>query len=98
MFLHVIRAEYIADYRIWLRFNDGREGEVNLEHELWGEVFEPLRNKRLFAKVHLNKETKTIVWENGADFAPEFLHELLEPVYQAEATSQPSRLAPALAG
>ena len=39
MFLHVKEAKYVHDYVIWLRFNNGAEGEINLEGELEGEVF-----------------------------------------------------------
>ncbi|MSR70293.1 MAG: DUF2442 domain-containing protein [Phycisphaerales bacterium] len=63
-------AKYLCDYRIWLRFADGVEGEVDLASELWGEVFEPLKDMRLFAAVALNTELGTIVWPSGADFAP----------------------------
>jgi hypothetical protein len=75
MFLHVIEAKYIRDYVIWLRFNDGAEGEIDLERELEGEVFGPLRNQRLFRQFHVDPELGTIVWDNGADLAPEFLYE-----------------------
>jgi hypothetical protein len=75
MFLHVIEAKYVRDYVIWLRFNDGAEGEIDLEKELEGEVFGPLRDKQLFRKFHVDPELGTIVWENDAGFAPEFLCE-----------------------
>jgi hypothetical protein len=75
MFLHVKEAKYLRDYVIWLRFNDGAEGEIDLESELEGEVFGLLRDKRLFCKFHVDSELGTIVWENGADLAPEFLYE-----------------------
>jgi len=75
MFLHVKEAKYLRDYVIWLRFNDGAEGEIDLESELEGEVFGPLRDKKLFRKFHADPELGTIVWENGADLAPEFLYE-----------------------
>ncbi|PSR05108.1 MAG: hypothetical protein BRD50_01835 [Bacteroidetes bacterium SW_11_45_7] len=45
-----------------------------MNKHLWGEVFEPLKDKEVFQNFHLNPWT--IEWENGADFAPEFLHEL----------------------
>ncbi len=73
MFMHVIEAKYIDDYRLWLSFNDGAKGEVDLSPELFGELFEPLKDKTLFSSFKL--EGHTIAWDNGADFAPEFLRE-----------------------
>jgi hypothetical protein len=69
--------KYIAAYRLWLQFEDGSQGEIDLEQELWGEVFEPLRNLAYFKTVQLDKELNTIRWDNGADFAPEFLYQLI---------------------
>ena len=66
-------ARYVSEHTIWLRFADGAEGEVDLLTELEGEVFEPLKNKEFFKSFVLDKDLKTIVWPNGADFAPEFL-------------------------
>jgi hypothetical protein len=79
-------AKYLGDYRIWLRFADGVEGEVDLKNELWGEIFEPLKDKARFAEFELNKELETIVWPNGADFAPEFLYQKLRPNYALKPT------------
>ena len=42
--VRVIEAKHVKDYVIWLRFQDGTEGEVDLKDELYGEVFEPLKN------------------------------------------------------
>jgi hypothetical protein len=75
MILHVSEAEYLHDYVIWLRFNDNAEGTVDLQDELSGEVFEPLKDLRSFRRFRVDAELGTIVWENGADLAPEFLHE-----------------------
>lgn len=75
MFLHVKDARYLHDYVIWVKFNDGIEGEVNLEGELTGEIFGPLKNKKLFRSFKVDPILETIVWENGADLAPEFLRD-----------------------
>lgn len=74
MIVWVTRAEHVGDYRVWLEFNDGTSGEVDLESRLYGEVFEPLKDPALFAQVRVDPELDTITWPNGADFAPEFLY------------------------
>jgi len=71
----VVEARYVRDYVVWLRFRDGTAGEVDLRRELWGEVFAPLRDVEYFKKFTVHPEFQTLVWPNGADFAPEFLHE-----------------------
>jgi len=73
MFIHVTQAKYQSDYTIWLSFNDGAEGEINLAPELYGEIFEPLKNKEFFKSFKVKGHT--LSWSNGADFAPEFLRE-----------------------
>ncbi len=73
MFIHVTNAKYIDDYKVWLSFNDGAQGEVDLSTELYGEVFEPLKDIDFFKSFKL--EGHTLSWKNGADFAPEFLRE-----------------------
>ena len=74
LFLHVICVEYLDNYQLKLTFNNGIEGIVDLEQELYGEIFEPLKDKSLFQKVFVT--SRTIEWPNGADFAPEFLFEI----------------------
>ncbi|MEW6686126.1 MAG: DUF2442 domain-containing protein [Candidatus Edwardsbacteria bacterium] len=75
MILHVKEAKYLHDYLIWVRFNDGIEGEIDLSDELDGEVFGPLKDISLFKSFKVDSELGTIVWQNGADLAPEFLYE-----------------------
>ena len=71
----LVNARYIRDYIIELYFNDGTQGEVDFANELYGEVFEPLKDISKFKSFHLMPEINTIIWETGADFAPEFLYE-----------------------
>ena len=93
MFLHVTGVEYLADYKLKLTFNNGAVGVVDLEAELYGKIFTPLRDKPLFKQVFLT--SRTIEWPNEADFAPEFLFELarldFEPGQAELAASPPSR-------
>ena len=52
MILHVVDVKYVRDYVIWVKFNDGIDGEVDLSIELEGEVFGPLKDKALFLHAH----------------------------------------------
>ena len=68
-------AEYLNGYRLRLTFEDGRVGELDLEDQLWGAVFEPLRDIAQFKDFRIDPELHTIVWPTGADLAPEYLYE-----------------------
>ena len=87
MIPRLIDARYVSDHIIWLRFNDGAEGEVNLRNELWGPMFEPLLNPSNFRTFIIHPELHTLVWENGADLSPEFLYEQIRAVARPGARS-----------
>lgn len=82
MLLQVTQVRYLDGFRLELHFNDARVKEVDLADELYGEVFEPLRDEAYFKQVAVNPETNTIEWPNGADLAPEFLHAIGKDVEQ----------------
>lgn len=68
-------VEPLEDFVLGLRFDDGTVRVVDLEAELWGPVFEPLRDDpQLFRQVSVDEELGTIVWPNGADMDPDVLH------------------------
>ena len=75
MFLHVTEVKLTKDYELQITFSDGVVKDVDLAAELYGEVFEPLKDLEMFKQVKVNADTNTIEWPNGADFAPEFLYE-----------------------
>ncbi len=70
----VIEAKYVQGFVIRIRFSDGIEGDVDLGEELQGEVFESLNDLNHFKQFCVHPELHTIIWPNGADFAPEFLY------------------------
>ena len=76
MFLHVTSVTYLENYQLRLEFDDGVSKDVDLSAQLYGEIFEPLKNVEFFKQVTVNPDTNTIEWPNGADFAPEFLYEI----------------------
>jgi hypothetical protein len=70
---HVIRAEYRGEYRIRVTFSDNSEKTVDFQDWLKGPVFEPLKDPAYFQRFFA--EGGTVNWPNGADIAPETLHE-----------------------
>ena len=74
MFLHVDEAKYMTGYQLKLKFNNNEVRIVDLKDELFGEIFEPLKDKQFFKDFFISHNT--IEWKNGADFAPEFLFEI----------------------
>ena len=74
----VLEARYVRNYVIWLRFRDGTSGEIDLSDQLHGPVFEPLKDLDVFRQFAIHPEFDTLVWPNGADFAPEFLHDAVQ--------------------
>jgi hypothetical protein len=72
---HVVEARHVRGHIVWLRFRDGTTGEIDLAPELEGPVFEPLRDPEVFRQFRIHPEFHTLVWANGADIAPEFLHD-----------------------
>jgi len=74
LLIKIVEAKYVSDYKINLCFTDGLKGVVDLKDEIWGEVFEPLKDVEYFK--NFKKDRWTITWDCGADFAPEFLYEL----------------------
>ena len=74
MFIEVTKAEYLEDYRLLLSFNNGERRIVDLSNSLKGSVYTPLKDIGYFK--NFSNKFNTIEWENGADFAPEYLYEI----------------------
>ncbi len=72
---HIIEADYIKDYIIKVKFDDGSMRLIDLVvyTERKG-VFSKLKDKGYFKRFFV--DLNTICWPNGADIAPERLYEL----------------------
>ena len=70
----VVEVRPLEGYKLWLRFQDGLSGTVDLSTEFWGRMFEPLKDIALFAQTAIHPELETVTWPNGADLAPEFIY------------------------
>lgn len=76
MIMRITESVVCGSRLLRLTFNDGTSKIVDVSPLLSGPIFEPLRDPAFFARAHLDRECGTVVWPNGADFAPEALREL----------------------
>jgi hypothetical protein len=75
MLKDIVEARVTGGHRLYLRFEDGVEGEVNLDELVdFQGVFEPLREPSEVAKVRVDQELGTVCWPSGADLDPDVLY------------------------
>lgn len=74
MFLEIKSAEYLDGYRIRLLFNNGEIRIADLKDSLVGPIFIKLKDIDYFKRFSI--PYNTLEWENGADFAPEYLYSI----------------------
>lgn len=72
--IKAIAVRVPAPYLIEVAFKDGTKRTIDLEGELYGEVFAPLTDPALFAQAKLDPIAGSVYWPTGADLAPEFLY------------------------
>ena len=78
MLKDIVDVRVVRDHRLWLRFEDGVEGSVDVAQLIPFEgVFVPLKEPAVFAKVELDRELGTIRWPNGADLDPDVLYAVI---------------------
>lgn len=71
------QVKYEGHYKVWLKFNDGREGVVDLiDIPSRYKAAAPLQDEKVFATFYLD-EWPTLAWPCGFDLSPEFLYERL---------------------
>jgi hypothetical protein len=73
--IRVTEVKALPEFRLWVRFSDGSQGNVDLKEFSLTDprpIVAALRDPVLFEAVRV--EMDTVVWESGFDLAPEFLH------------------------
>ena len=85
MLKDIIEVNHQENYLLYLKFEDGKEGVVDISQliEFTG-IFAKLQDINYFKTVKLNPEWGTIYWENGADLDPDVLYSIVtnEPIPQ----------------
>jgi hypothetical protein len=81
MILRIVDSSVCGPHCLRLTFNNGTRKTVDVRPLLVGPIFEALRDPAYFSLGQVDPVCGTVVWPNGADFAPEALYELaaLEP-------------------
>ena len=67
----------LEDYCLDVAFDDGTQGVISLADRLFGPIFAPLRDNKFFSEVFVD-EFGAICWPNGADQAPDAVHQRLQ--------------------
>jgi hypothetical protein len=70
----VTDAKPLVAYRLWVRFSDATEGEVDLGDLIANDtrpIVMALRDPAAFAALRVDMDT--VVWDNSFDLAPEYL-------------------------
>jgi hypothetical protein len=76
MLYDVVEAKALANYKVWVRFEDGVEGVADLSHLAGHGVFKRWSdNPAEFAQVTVDPESGTLVWPGGLDVAPDRLYQ-----------------------
>jgi hypothetical protein len=77
-FVDVVAVKPMGDYRIWVRFSNGREGVRDFSDVIaqGGEMVVALRDKALFRRVVVQRHVPT--WPNGYAIDATNLHMEME--------------------
>jgi hypothetical protein len=78
MLIDVIEVRPLENHQLYLRFEDGASGKVNVAELIeFSGVFEPLQDKAFFDQVRVNPDLGTICWPNEADLDPDVLYAIV---------------------
>lgn len=72
--LRIVEAQARENYRLFLKFQNNREGIVDLsQHERKG-VFERWNDITFFEQVSIDEESGTVIWPGDIDLDPYVLY------------------------
>ena len=72
--LKIIDVRPLPGFKIWVKFQDGVEGNVDLSDLVGKGVFSKWKEAGFFESVFIDKESHTVAWPGGIDLSPESLH------------------------
>ena len=69
----VAAVQPLRDYRLWLRFADGVEGEVDLSYLVGRGVFASWKRHKAFESVRIDS-SGALTWDDGIDLCADALY------------------------
>lgn len=73
----IIKCEPHDNYKLWIQFEDGLEGEIDLKRLAGKGVFSAWDSIDFFKSVHVSKKTDTVTWGREIDLDPYVLYDTL---------------------
>lgn len=73
--MKIIACEARSNYILWVRFDDGIEGEVNLSDLVGQGVFQAWELEEFWQSVKIDPESETVCWGKDIDLDPYVLRE-----------------------
>ena len=70
----IVEANPLPNYRLFIRFEDGANGEVDLSSMVGNGVFASWKDQSVFSRVSIDSVTGTVVWPEGSDLCPDTLY------------------------
>lgn len=81
MLYDVVAVEARPGFKVWVRFENGVEGEADLSDLVGRGVFERwTANPAEFAEASVDPESGTVMWPGGLDVAPDRLYSQVLPM------------------
>ena len=78
MLKDIISVKPLEGYQLYLCFEDGTEGIVDISQVIqFTGIFAPLQDRAYFSQVQVNPEIGTISWSNEADLDPDVLYSIV---------------------
>jgi hypothetical protein len=69
----IVARQVLDNYRVWLRFDDGVEGEVDFRRHVGKGVFAPWTDSAFFRRAAIGEQGRTLIWPGELDFCADAL-------------------------
>ena len=73
MMIRPIKVKALKDYKIWIKFSDGREGEIDLSDYVGKGIFKSWKDYKFFQSVYIG-DNGEIAWGKDIDLCPDSLY------------------------